>query len=119
MKDYIIASKIEVFCKIGCTEAERAFPQRLLVSLRFTTSTRAAAVSGDLSQTVDYAVACARVKEITSAKAWVLLEELAETYAEHLLREFQQASAVNIVIEPKFGSCGSENGASTQNHCGF
>jgi dihydroneopterin aldolase len=29
----------------------------------------------------------------------VLLEELAETYAEHLLREFQQASAVNIVIE--------------------
>jgi hypothetical protein len=20
---------------------------------------------------------------------------------------------------PKFGSCGSENGASTQNHCGF
>jgi hypothetical protein len=21
--------------------------------------------------------------------------------------------------KPKFGSCGSENGASTQNHCGF
>lgn len=99
MEDYIIASKIEVFCRIGCTEAERAFPQRLLVSLRFTTSTRAAAMSGHLSQTVDYAAACERVREIAAAKEWVLIEELSEAYAEHLLKDFPNASAVNICIE--------------------
>jgi L-asparaginase len=33
------------------------------------------------------------------------------------------AAALSFALEninkPKFGSCGSENGASTQNHCGF
>lgn len=99
MPDFVLAHKIETFCRIGCSEAERSFPQRLLVSVRLETATQKAARTGDLSQTINYATVCQRVREIGASQPWVLVEELAETLADQLLEEFSLALGAHIVVE--------------------
>ena len=99
MTDFVLAPKIEAFCRIGCSEEERSFPQRLLVSVKLETNTQKAARTGDLSQTINYATVCQQVREIGAAKPWVLVEELAEAFADQLLEDFSLAIGVHITIE--------------------
>jgi dihydroneopterin aldolase len=99
MTDFVIANKIETFCRIGCSAEERAFPQRLLVSARLGVDTKRAASTKDLNDSVCYATVCALVREIGSSRPWVLVEELAETCAERLFESFHLISEVHLVIE--------------------
>ncbi len=99
MSDFVIAKKIETFCKIGCTAEERAFPQRLLVSARLGVDTRQAASTAELGDSVCYATVCALVRELASSRSWVLVEELAETCASRLFEHFALISDVNLVVE--------------------
>jgi dihydroneopterin aldolase len=99
VSDYIMANRIETFCRIGCSEEERAFPQRLRVSVKLGVDTREAARSGDLLKTVNYAAVCDRVREIGASRPWVLVEELAEVFAEKILAEFHLVQDIRIVIE--------------------
>jgi dihydroneopterin aldolase len=99
MSDFVIAKKIETFCKIGCTAEERAFPQRLLVSARLGVDTRQAASTAELGDSVCYATVCALVRELASSRSWVLVEELAETCASRLFEQFALISDVNLVVE--------------------
>lgn len=99
MSDFIIAHNIEVFCRIGCSNAERSFPQRLLVSARLGADTRKAAESLDLTHSVNYATVCDRVRELSSSRPWVLVEELAEKLTAQLLEEFVAVTQVHLHIK--------------------
>lgn len=99
MSDYIIVRELELYCQIGCTEAERAFPQKLLVSLTIATNTRAVAKSLDLSQSVDYAAVTQFVREFCVSRTWTLQEELAEEITTLILREFSAAQSVQATIQ--------------------
>lgn len=99
VSDYVIASRIETFCRIGCSEEERAFPQRLRVSVKLGVSTKEAARSADLSKTVNYALVCDRVREIGASRPWVLVEELAEEFADKILEEFPLVQDIRVGIE--------------------
>jgi dihydroneopterin aldolase len=99
MSDFVIAHKIEAFCRIGCSEAERAFPQRLLISARLAVDTKKAATTKDLKDSVCYATVCNRIREIGASRPWVLVEELAEVCAERLFEEFSLISEAHLVIE--------------------
>ena len=99
MTDFVIAHKIEAFCRIGCSEEERAFPQRLLVSARLAVDTRKAATSKDLRHSVCYAAVCNRIREIGASQPWVLVEELIEACAERLFEEFGLISEAHLTIE--------------------
>jgi dihydroneopterin aldolase len=97
--DFVFANKIETFCRIGCSEEERSFPQRLMVSVKLGVDTREAARTADLTKTVNYATVCDRVRAIGAARPWVLVEELAEVCAEKILAEFPLVHDIRIVIE--------------------
>jgi dihydroneopterin aldolase len=99
MTDFVIAHKIETFSRIGCTEEERSFPQRLLVSARLGVDTKMAAMSKDLRHSVCYATVCSRVREIGASQPWVLVEELAEVCVERLFEEFSLITEAHLVIE--------------------
>jgi dihydroneopterin aldolase len=99
MTDYIVANKIETFCRIGWSEEERLFPQRLLISLRLGIDTRAAAKSIRLEDSVCYLSVCDTVKELAASRTWVLVEELAESVTERLFEGFPLISSINMVVE--------------------
>ena len=99
VSDYVIANRIETFCRIGCSEEERAFPQRLRVTVKMGVDTREAARSGDLTKTVNYATVCERIREIGASRPWVLVEQLAEEYSDKLLEEFRLVRDIRITIE--------------------
>lgn len=99
MSDFIIANNVEVFCRIGCSDAERSFPQRLLVTARLGADTREAARSLDLTHSVNYATVCDRIRELSGSRAWALVEELAESISANLLEEFAAITEVHLHIK--------------------
>ena len=99
MTDFVIANKIETFCRIGCSAEERAIPQRLLISARLGVDTKRAATTQNLNDSVCYATVCSLVREIGGCRPWVLVEELAESCAERLFDSFGLISEVHLVVE--------------------
>ena len=86
--DKIIISDLEVFYRVGVPDAERAKPQRLLISVESTRDLSAAAASDDLSQTVDYHAVTRRLLKLGEGRSWKLIERLAADIAEMVLAEF-------------------------------
>jgi len=99
MTDFILAHKIETFSRIGCTEAERSFPQRLLISTRLGVDARKPALSKNLSDSVCYATVCQMIREIGASQPWMLVEELAEVCAERLFERFPLITELQLVVE--------------------
>jgi len=99
MTDFVIARGIETFARIGCTEEERSFPQRLRVSVRLGVNTEQAARTKDLAHTVNYAAVCEQVRAIGASQPWVLVEELAESLSEKLLKSSALIQSLQITIE--------------------
>jgi len=77
-----------VFYRVGVPDAERAKPQRLLISVESTRDLSAAAASDDLSQTIDYDAVTRRLIKFGEGRSWKLIERLAVDIAEMVLAEF-------------------------------
>ncbi len=86
--DQIIIEDLEVFGRVGVPEAERAAPQRLLVTLVMKRDFSAAAKSDNLRETIDYHAVAVRLTQLAGDKSWKLIETLAVEMAETVLREF-------------------------------
>jgi FolB domain-containing protein len=96
--DQIIVSDLEVRCRVGVTEAERAQPQRLLISLEMEHDVSRAAATDDLTQTVDYYAVAQRVLSLGEDRQWKLIEALAAEIARLVLDEFQSR---RVTVEVK------------------
>ena len=89
--DSIYIHDLRVETRIGMTEAERAKPQTLRVSVELFTNTRKAGVSDNIGDTIDYA----RVAESVIAlgkQERKTLEKFAEDAAELIVRDFHPNS---------------------------
>ena len=86
--DKIIISDLEVFYRIGVTEEERVSPQRLLITVEMCRDVSAAAVSDDLTETIDYYTVTRRLLRFGDGRSWKLLEKLATDIAGLILTEF-------------------------------
>jgi len=86
--DTIIISDLEVFFQIGITEAERARPQRLLISVEMAHDFKAAAARDDLAETIDYAALSERLLHFGDDCHWALIETLAVDVAAMILEQF-------------------------------
>lgn len=98
MTDQIHIQDLAVDYHLGVPEAERAHPQRLLISLTLEWDFSKAGTTDDLRFTIDYFAVCQRLLGFGRGKSWKLLEKLACDMAAAVLREFHPR-AVTIEIK--------------------
>ena len=89
---------LEVFYRVGVPEAERAQPQRLLLTLRLETDFTTAAKTDAIGDTIDYFAVTQRLLKFGEHREWKLIEKLAADIADNVLAEFQPAA---VTVEVK------------------
>lgn len=82
--DSILVRELRVESHVGATEEERARAQLLSINLDVVTDMRAAGLSDDLADTVDYGLLVGEVAKLVEASRCALLEHLAENIALHI-----------------------------------
>jgi dihydroneopterin aldolase len=84
--DSLFLEGLEVPCRVGCTDPERATPQSLRVGVRlFCPSLRDAGIADDLEKTVDYRLAGDMIDAVQGSE-YLLIERVAEVLAEVALK---------------------------------
>jgi dihydroneopterin aldolase len=96
--DQIIISDLEVFARVGVPEAERAKPQRLLLTVEMSHDFKTAEASDDLADTINYDAVAKRLVGFGEGRSWKLIEKLAADIATLLLSEF---SPKTVSVEVK------------------
>lgn len=94
--DTIVIRDLEVFYHVGVPDAERARPQRLLVSVEMSRDFSRAAATDELRETIDYFAVSRRVLHWGEGRSWRLIETLAVELAEGIRREF---GAERVTVE--------------------
>lgn len=86
--DAILIQELEIWCRVGVTETERARRQRLQVCVEIPRSLAAAAAADDLALTIDYFAVTQRLLRIGDGRSWNLIETLASDIAGLMLEDF-------------------------------
>ena len=88
---------LEVYYRVGVPDAERAQPQRLLLTVEMETDFSAAAKSDAIADTIDYFAITQRLLKFGDGREWKLIEKLAADIANTILSEFKpQAITVEV-----------------------
>ncbi len=80
---------LEVFYRVGVPDAERAQPQRLLLTVEMQLDVTRAAACDDIAATIDYFALAQRLVNFGESRNWKLLETLANDIADTILADFQ------------------------------
>src|SRR5450631_3814030 len=89
---------LEVFYRVGVPDAERARPQRLLLTVEMESDFSAAARSDSIADTIDYFAVSQRLLKYGEGRSWKLIEKLAADIADAILLEFKPQS---VTVEVK------------------
>jgi dihydroneopterin aldolase len=89
---------LEVFYRVGVPDAERALPQRLLLTIEMESDFAAAAQSDGIADTIDYFAVTQRLLKFGEGREWKLIEKLAADLAAMVRAEFKPLS---VVVEVK------------------
>ena len=89
---------LEVFYRVGVPDAERAQPQRLLLTVELESDFTAAAKSDGIADTIDYYAVTQRLLQFGEGREWKLIEKLASDIADTVLKEFRPQS---VFVEVK------------------
>jgi dihydroneopterin aldolase len=89
---------LEVFYRVGVPDAERAQPQRLLLTIEMKSDFSAAAKSDGIADTIDYFAVAQRLLKFGDGRSWKLIEKLAADICEMILSEFRPES---VAVEVK------------------
>ena len=94
--DRIAIQDLTVFCHVGVSDAERANPQRLALTVEMDHDF---SLIGDaLERTIDYQALSQRLLDFGRGRSWKLIETLAVELAEMILREFKP---LRVTVEVK------------------
>ena len=96
--DKISIADLEVFYRVGVPDAERAQPQRLLLTVELESDFTAAAKSDGIADTIDYYAVTQRLLKFGEGREWKLIEKLASDIADTVLKEFKPQS---VFVEVK------------------
>lgn len=80
--------RIPLRARVGVTEEERATAQDLFVDVSLRLDLDVAGRTDDLGDTVDYDAVCGAVEEVVHARAFHLIEALAQAVADTVLGRF-------------------------------
>ena len=89
---------LEVFYRVGVPDAERAQPQRLLLTVEMETDFTAAAKSDAIADTIDYFAVTQRLLKFGERREWKLIEKAAADIADAILSEFKPR-AVGVEVK--------------------
>ena len=89
---------LEVFYQVGVPDAERAQPQRLLLTVAMESDFTGAAKSDSIADTIDYFAVTQRLLKFGDGRSWKLIEKLAADVAEMILTDFKPS---NVSVEVK------------------
>jgi len=95
--DKIIINELAVSFHVGVPDAERANPQRLLLTVEMEHDFVAAAAGDDLTKTIDYHAVSQRLLHFGDGRSWKLIEALAVDMASMILKEFT-AQTVRVEV---------------------
>ena len=98
MSDEVFLDSLRFYAYHGVNPEERVQGQRFIVDIRLATDLRAAGVTDDLTQTVNYSAVYKRVKAIVEGAPRDLIEALAEDIASALLVDFPAATAITVTV---------------------
>ena len=87
-----------MFYRVGVSDAERAQPQRLLLTVEMESDFSAAAKSDSIADTIDYYAVTQRLLKFGESREWKLIEKLAADIADTVLAEFKPLS-VSVVVK--------------------
>ena len=87
-------------------DAERAQPQRLLLTVEMESDFSAAAKSDSIADTIDYFAVTQRLLKFGDGKSWKLIEKLAADIADMILAEFKPQS-VTVEVKKFLDSAGA------------
>ena len=89
---------LEVFYRVGVPDAERAQPQRLLLTIEMESDFSAAATSDSIVDTIDYYAVTQKLLKFGEGREWKLIEKLAADIAGLILAEFKPRA---VTVEVK------------------
>jgi dihydroneopterin aldolase len=89
---------LEVFYCVGVTDAERAAPQRLLLTVEMSFDFKMAAVSDRLNKTIDYFAVSQQLLGYGQGRSWKLIEKLAVNLADQIMSDYRPE---NVTVEVK------------------
>jgi len=98
--DFVFIKGMDLACRIGTTEQERAFPQILHVNIRIYLPLMKAGTTDSLADTVDYAEIITQIRSRTQQRAYTLAEAVAENIATIVLTS-PLARAVEVEVNKK------------------
>ena len=98
MNSKISIVDLEVFYRVGVPDAERAQPQRLLLTVELESDFTAAAKSDGIADTIDYYAVTQRLLKFGEGREWKLIEKLASDIVDTVLKEFKPQS---VFVEVK------------------
>ncbi|MBD3163525.1 MAG: dihydroneopterin aldolase [Candidatus Eisenbacteria bacterium] len=96
--DVIRLRDLMIFPRLGVAEIEKEWVQKVSLDLELHLDLSAAASSDDVRRTVDYEAVYRRVREVSDARKFHLLESLAGEIAAMVLREFDPVQRTVIRI---------------------
>ncbi|NBV22724.1 MAG: dihydroneopterin aldolase [Proteobacteria bacterium] len=96
--DLITLTDLEVYYRVGVPDAERAQPQRLLLTVEMEHDFTRAAASDDLRETIDYYAVSRRLLSFGEGRNWKLIEKLVSDIAAMVLADFG-AQAVSVEVK--------------------
>lgn len=88
VRSSLFVRRLRMDARIGVYAWEKAEPQPLLIDLEFETASLLACRTDQIGDTVDYAEVVARLRELSMARHFDLVEALAEAMALLVQREF-------------------------------
>lgn len=104
--DKISIQGLEVFAKHGVYPEENALGQKFVVSVDMYTSTRKAALTDDLSLSVNYGEVSHFINEFMTRHTWKLIETVAERLVQELLSNYTLIEQIDLTIEKPWAPIG-------------
>ncbi len=106
--DKVLIEGLRVNAVIGIFEWERQIEQPVLIDLVMTVDTRAAAVSDDIQDAVNYALVAELVADLTKSLKPQLLETLANKLAAMILNHFTTVHTIQVKVRKPLAVKGAQ-----------
>ncbi len=104
--DSIIVVDLEVFANHGVYDEEKKLGQKFLLSCEAHLSTREAAMTGELDQSVHYGTLCDVLEEAFTEQAHDLIETAAEIAATEVLSAFPAIRGLSLTVKKPWAPIG-------------